>query len=74
MWSGQKGSYADCHSQILNLRRLKMRYSEVVAALKMLKIMHPRYKEVEIADKDEIRWEEQKQSVFNGIIKRPDGK
>ena len=74
MWSGTEGSYAKCHSQILNLRRLQMRYSEVVDALKMLKIMHPRYKEVEIAGKDEIKWEEQKQSVFKDIIIRPDGK
>ena len=73
MWTGPKSTYAGCHASILNLRKLKMRYSDVVNALQMLKIMHPRYKNVSIASKEDVKWEEQKESVHKHVIHRADG-
>jgi len=73
MWTGPKSTYVGCHASILNLRKLKMRYSDVVNALQMLKIMHPRYKNVSIASKDDVKWEEQKESVHKHVIHRADG-
>ena len=73
MWTGPNSTYAGCHASILNLRKLKMRYSDVVNALQMLKIMHPRYKNVVIASKDDVKWEEQKESIHKKVIQRADG-
>ena len=73
MWTGPPSSYAGRHAGILNLRKLAMRYSQVVDALNMLKIMHPRYNKIDIASKEEVKWEEQKQSVHKNVILRADG-
>ena len=73
MWTGPPSSYATCHAGILNLRKLSMRYSQVVDALIMLKIIHPRFKKMDIASKEEVKWVEQKQSVHKNVIYRADG-
>ena len=50
MWNGDQNSYAANYASLLNLRRLKMKYSKVVQALKVLKVTHPRYRDIDIKE------------------------
>ena len=49
MWTGPPSTYASCHASLLTLRKLRMRYADVVSALEMLRVTHPRYKNIVIA-------------------------
>lgn len=50
MWNGPKSSYTAIYASLLNLRRLKMKHSKVVDALKLLQVTHPRYRDIDIKD------------------------